>query len=475
MGSLSIGAGDGEGPGVPGARPTISTRGVRARHAGVSVGSRRDRASHYGAALYSSDPGPSPIRDRGPPPSVPMLISAPILYAPTLPDPPAPASFRVLDITMFHAPTGGGVRTYLEAKRQHLRARGIGHALVVPDRSDSVLVEGDSRTWRLRSPPVPGTPGYRLLVSPQGVERAVQSERPHVIEMGSPFLVPLLLRWATRHARPPVVGFYHSDLVRTYAVPGFGRFGPHARAAGVALAHRYIRDVYGRCDATVAASPAVARELEATGLENVHHVPLGVDLELFHPTRGRGRLSRLLGPGPDTPVGMFCGRLCPEKRLDVVLDARLRIPPGRRPRIVLVGTGQLEDMFRERARREEGLHLLPFESDRRRLAALLADADFYLAAGPGETFGLAVAESMACGLPVLAVDSGAVPDRVAGSGAAEPYPDGDVSGCADAMDRLVGRLGPELRRAARNHAEERFPWSATFDRLLSLYRELVRA
>lgn len=415
-----------------------------------------------------------------------MLASAPILHAP--PGPPAPSeprdplqsllksqgALRVLDITMFHTHSSGGVRTYLDAKRKHLAREGISHALIVPDGRDSVTVDGDSRTYRIRSPLIPTTPGYRLLVSPQAVEQIIQEERPDVVEMGSPFLVPLLVRRATRgNVRPPVVGFYHSDIVRTYAQPGFGRLGARAGAIGVRVAHRYIRDVYGPCAATVAASRTVVRELEALGLDNVHLVPLGVDLDTFHPVRRGGALRNRLGVEAGTPLGIFCGRLCPEKRLDVVLEARMRIPVGRRPHLVLVGDGQSRDGISARATGEAGLTVLPFQQDRRTLAALMADADFYLASGPGETFGLAVAEGMASGLPILGVDSGAVPDRVEGSGAAELYPDGDVDGCREAMERLISSTGPALRAAARAHAERHFDWSDSFHSLLSLYRSVL--
>jgi glycosyltransferase involved in cell wall biosynthesis len=40
--------------------------------------------------------------------------------------------------------------------------------------------------------------------------------------------------------------------------------------------------------------------------------------------------------------------------------------------------------------------IFPFVLDRLELATMYRNADFYIAAGPGETFGLAIAEAMAC-------------------------------------------------------------------------------
>jgi alpha-1,6-mannosyltransferase len=403
-----------------------------------------------------------------------MLTTTPILYTPGCTGERIPGALRVLDITMFYAEASGGVRTYLAAKGLALARRGVSHALVVPDRRDSISMDGESRVYRLRSPRVPTTPGYRLLVSPQAVERIIHEERPDVIELGSPFLVPFLVRWATRgRMRPPVVGFYHSDLVRTYAIPYLGRLGSRVEALGVGAARRYVRSVYGRCDATVAASTSVARELRELGIPNVHQISLGVDLELFTPERRSGALREREGIPAGRPIGIFAGRMCPEKRLDVVLDAHARLGSGERPHLVLVGMGQQQEAIASRAAMDGFLTILPYQHDRGRLADLLADADFYLAAGPGETFGLAVAEAMAAGLGVLGVDSGAVPDRLEGSGAGELYRNGDVEDCARAMALLGGQVGPEMRHRARAHALTSFGWEGTFDRLLELYRSLA--
>lgn len=403
-----------------------------------------------------------------------MLLTAPTLglRAPT--ERKARDSLRLLDITIFYADASGGVRTYLDAKADALARRGISHALVVPGPEDAISRQGETRVYRLRSPTIPTTPGYRLLTSAQAVERIIQEERPDVIEMGSPFLVPLLVRWATRGgSRPPVVGFYHSDLVRTYAIPCFRSLGRRGQALGLAAAHRYVRSVYGACDATVAASPAVVEELRALGVPRVHHIPLGVDLNLFRPERRSGSLRERIGIPPGRPVGIFVGRMCAEKRLDVVLEAHSRLPPAERPHLVLVGAGQLRDTLQAMASTHPRLTVLPWEHDREALAGLMADADFYLASGPGETFGLAVAEAMASGLGVLGVASGAVPDRLAGSTVGHLYRNGDVEECARMMAQVAGEAGPSMRLRARAHALQNFGWDRTFRLLLDLYGSLA--
>jgi len=400
--------------------------------------------------------------------------------APT-PEPPPPARssvvdgpLRVLDITKFFAPRSGGVRTYLQAKIRDFAGRDIEHTLVVPaDRAGSEI-RGRTRIYRLPGPAIPLTTGYRLLVSAGALRRIVERERPQVIEVGSPFLVPPLVRRATAGMAVRTVGFYHSDLIRTYGEPYVtARHAAGLRVLGRIAARRFVRHVYRRFDATVAASAAVVDELRSLGVPRVRCIPLGVDLELFAPAAApAGSLGQRVGARPGAAVGLFVGRLCAEKRLDVVLEAHRRIPAASRPHLVLVGDGRQRAWLAAEAGRREGLTVLPFESDRAALARTYAGADFYVAPGPGETFGLSIAEAMASGLPVIAVDSGAAPDRIAGTRAGRVYHHGDVESCRAALE-WIATAAPALRAEARACACRSFGWSATFDALVALYRALA--
>lgn len=378
---------------------------------------------------------------------------------------------RVLDVTNFYSAASGGVKTYLNAKLRDFAERGVRHALVVPGSRYDVTVEGATRVYRLRGPPVPFS-GYRFLLSPAALRRVIERERPDVIEIGGPFL-PVLVRRAMGAVRVPLVGFYHSDLIRAYA-ESYATFGvrPLRPLAGD-LARRAIPRIYRRLDATVAGSATVADELRGLGIPRVHCVPLGVDLKMFTRRPGAAELLRArCGVEPGVSIALYVGRFYHEKRLDVVLRAHERIERDRRPHLVLVGGGPQRDRLVAESRRRERLTVLPYERDPDALARLYSGADFYVAPGPGETFGLAIAEALACGLPVVAVASGAAPDRIAGSECGRLYPSGDVDACAAAFVEM-SRAAPGLHDAARAHARRTLDWRRTFDKLYSLYAELA--
>jgi alpha-1,6-mannosyltransferase len=116
---------------------------------------------------------------------------------------------------------------------------------------------------------------------------------------------------------------------------------------------------------------------------------------------------------------------------------------------------------------------LPYLVDREALADLFAAADLYVAPSPSETFGLAAAEAMASGTPVLCADLGGVAERVSASEAGATFTAGDPSALAAAAVRLFERSEPALRVRARDYAERHHSWDRVFDRLFELYRDVV--
>ncbi|MDQ3222649.1 MAG: glycosyltransferase, partial [Gemmatimonadota bacterium] len=97
----------------------------------------------------------------------------------------------------------------------------------------------------------------------------------------------------------------------------------------------------------------------------------------------------------------------------------------------------------------------------------------YVAPGPAETFGLAALEALASGNPVLSVDQGGVAETVTRSGAGMLYASGDSTDLAETAERLLGTDLASLGVRARRYAEAHHSWSSVFDRLFSVYRDVL--
>jgi alpha-1,6-mannosyltransferase len=391
------------------------------------------------------------------------------------PAPGAPgtgATLSVLDITKFFGDTTGGIRTYLLEKTDYVRAHGdLRQIIVVPGDHDSSEPAGRIRWYRVRGPRIPTQHPYRFLLRAGAVRRIVEQERPDVIEVGSPYLVPWIARRAARATNTPLVWFFHTNFPRIIS-PRPDRDSRGRRLLG-RMAAGYVRRLAGVFDAAVGASEVAVRELERAGFARVEKIPLGVSLEHFHPRRrqsaGETRKARGL---PDAPLAIFAGRLAREKELDLVIDAWPRVEAETGAHLVLVGDGPSRAYFEARCRARQ-VSWFPYETDRNRLADLLAACDLYLAPGPAETFGLAALEAMASGLPVVSSDQGAVRELVEASGAGIVNPEPDSGAMAESIIQLLSQDLGALGDRARRYAEVHHEWDVVFNRLFAFYREIL--
>jgi alpha-1,6-mannosyltransferase len=375
---------------------------------------------------------------------------------------------KLLDVTEFYSPRGGGVRTYLIEKARWLAPRGdVEHAIVVPSDRTATTQWERSRVYLLRGPAVPASPGYHFLVAGRQLAEIVERERPDVIEVGSPYFAPWLARRAARGTVAHLVAFVHENP-RLYVTRGRGN---PIRALVAKLVASYLRAAHRRFDLAVAAN---RDNLTGLGVSHTAVVPLGVDTELFHPARRDPAWKEAVGASREQPVALYVGRLSPEKGLDVVLDSAPEIHAATGARVVLIGEGHLRRRLEAAARaRPDMLHVLPFEADRARLARAYASADLFLAPCPYETFGLAALEAMASGLPVVGIAAAGIGRLLAGADWGRTYRVGDARDCARAVRELLATDLQAAGRRARVVAVERYNWDRTFAQLLGLYQGLV--
>jgi len=399
---------------------------------------------------------------------------------------------RYCDLTLAYTATSGGIRTYIDAKRRYLQTLDGDdeHILLIPGESDRVEVEGRFITCTVASPVIPGCVPYRFFWRPDKLLKILEEMQPDVVELGSFFISP----WATFDYRDKrrdaglaclISAYFHTDVAEVY----FG--GTLRKALDLFLntdnpvvsglektlvnflekaAERYFGKIFKQCDLMFAASPAQGERLHKYGIDHAEIVPLGVDLDFFHPKHRSDELrARLFGADDQALVIVYAGRLDAEKHVDVLVDAfgRCHLPNAR---LVLVGEGPLREKFEAKAADLPDMQVIPYQKNRADLAALLASADIYATAGPHETFGLSVVEAQASGLPVVGVHAGALPERVVpGTGFLGPV--GDAETLARNLEQAALQL-ENLSLGARRHVEQSgYSWDGTFDRLFQMYSD----
>jgi alpha-1,6-mannosyltransferase len=377
---------------------------------------------------------------------------------------------KLLDLTEFYSPLGGGVRRYLEEKARWVaRRRDVDHVVVVPAEHDALARWQRTRVHLVHGPRVPASPGYHFLIAGRRLSSIVARERPDVIEVGSPYLAPWLARRAARRGGTKVAlaAFAHEDP-RLYLT----RLARPMRVMLQPLLSRYLHAAYRHFDLLVAADAA---NLPCTGAVPTAVVPLGVDTRLFHPLRRDPAWRTEVSIPPGVRVALYVGRLSAEKGLETVLDAWSAVHRGSGAWLVLIGEGHLRPRLERLASRGgEPIRVLPFEEDRLRLARAYASADLFLAPCPYETFGLAALEAMASGLPVAGVRAAAIGRLLGGAAAwSRTYRPGDRRDCARAVTELALTDLAAAGRLAREDVVSRYSWERTFTELFASYRRLA--
>lgn len=369
--------------------------------------------------------------------------------------PETPESFHLIDTTMMYAPKSGGVKRYLTAKRAWLARRrpDIRHTLVVPGARTQTESDGLVTVSATR---LPFGNGYRMPASLTKWETVLRLLEPDVIEAGDVFVPGHAALYAGDALGVPVVGFCHTDAAALAAL----HFGEWAEAP----TFNFWAQAYQRFDHVVAPSKHSAARLADAGVHRVSILHLGVDTQVFAPSRGdKERLKRKLGLAPDTRLLVFAGRPAREKNLDAMVAAVEKLGPAYH--LLLVGAGR-------DAHYSPRVTGLDFERDQTRLAALLASCDAALHANENEIFGLFVLEAMAAGLPVIGPNRGGVGELI-DLNVGQPATGVDPAHLAEAIEALFARDVDEISRAARRRAETRHGWDPTFESLTRLYRQLI--
>ena len=330
-------------------------------------------------------------------------------------DPGPPGGAKLFcDLTQSWSDVGGGVRTYLLHKRRHiLDSTPHRHLMIIPGPRDEAIEEDRTITVTVRSPKVPGSPHYRLMLRNGAVRRALERFRPDLIECQDAYNLP----WAAiahrrRFPETALVAAYMTDFPTVYVERPFSKVitGPLASVCG-RICYRYCGALYRRFDTVFSLSEnGGAAKLRSYGIDPVYVVPLGVELGEFGPQKRDMRLRRKLGLTDHQPLLIYVGRLDGEKKPDVVAKAFGALPKDLGARLALIGEGPLREEIA--ALGDERIIMPGYMKDRAELARWLASADIYVSGMADETFGVSIVEAQASGLPVVGVAAGAMLDRV---------------------------------------------------------------
>ncbi|MCH8614827.1 glycosyltransferase [Sphingomonas sp. SM33] len=383
------------------------------------------------------------------------------------------ASERLIcDVTQSWSEVGGGVGTYLRHKRRHILERTPHrHLLIVPGAEDTITEDGRAITATIRSPHVPGSPHYRLLLRNGAVRAVLDRFAPDLIECQDSYNLPwAAIGYRKRDPHTALVAGYFTDFPTVYVERPFSKvMGSTLAGAAGRICYNYCGALYRKFDAVFALSEnGGATKLRSYGVYDVGIVPLGVELGDFSPSRRDPRVRQALGVEDGKPLLIYVGRLDIEKKPQIVVDAFRKLPRELGAKLVLLGEGPLREQIA--ALGDDRIATPGFVKDRQELTRWLASADIYVSGMADETFGVSIVEAQASGLPVVGVAAGAMIDRVTSAiGRLGPVDDSD----AMAANILSVWNSDRATMAEVAQAEARqYGWDSSMEALFgSVYRK----
>lgn len=357
---------------------------------------------------------------------------------------------RVAVVTPRFAPEPGGVEQYAAWVARTVRAAGHEVAVVTTGRGprtthttyDGIPVVRLGTWFTLSNTPLNPLWAWQL-------RRTLRRLRVDVVNAHAP--VPGLADLAAYTSPAPVVLTYHAGSL----VKGGSPVDPLLRA----YERQVLPRVFRRCAALVAVSP-VSRAA-ATGRARL--IPPGVDTERFSPGAER-RDGTVLYVGRVERTSRWKG-------LHVLVDALPRLR-GRVPgvRLEVVGDGDDVETLQKRAADLGVADLITWRGavDHAALPAYYRRAGVTVLPSltESESFGMTLAEALACGCPVVGSEVGGIPYVVRDGVDGRLVPPGDPDALADALAAVLADP-PEI-------GDFRWGWEQQEQRTVGLLEEVRR-
>jgi glycosyltransferase involved in cell wall biosynthesis len=258
--------------------------------------------------------------------------------------------------------------------------------------------------------------------------------------------------WLSRMANKPLVTTLHGTDVRL--------------ARSVAFSRPAFRHVLNHSAAVTAVSRWLADEArEVVSMSTPLVAPMPVAAELFSPGGSR-ESARLL----------FVGRLNKQKGIELLLHALSRLP-NRDIRLDIVGDGEDRQTLQELAGALGVADRVTWHGaiPHARLADFYRRASALVVPSVGEGLGLVAVEAQLCDTPVVAFDSGGLPDVVQHDRTGVLVKEVDAAAMAAAIVSLLGRddRGASLGAAGRLHALATFAPESVARRYADVYRSAI--
>jgi phosphatidylinositol alpha 1,6-mannosyltransferase len=381
---------------------------------------------------------------------------------------------RIMIVTDQYPPLVGGVPTVTHGLAHDFADRGHQVWVVAPSQSsrDMRRLDGNVRVYRFSSFQWPTYEGLRIPFLPfWPVRNLLKRSDPHIIHIHSPVVLGTIAQWLAGGLRKPVVVTNHYlpiNISRSLSSD------PILSKPFSGISYSYLVNFCNRCEYVTTPTATAMDLLREHGLRAPSGViSNGIDLKKFTPGERDTQILRGYNLPTDRPIVLHINRLNEEKRVDVLIAAAAKMQSN--GHIALVGAGPSEEGLREQAEKlgvSDRVSFLGYVRDSD-LLALRHSSDLFAIPSEAELQSLATMEALACGLPVVAANSYALPELVHHEQNGYLFAPGNSEEMARFIDKLVddaslrGQMGAKSLEIIAKHDRTQVldQWEALYRRL----------
>lgn len=315
---------------------------------------------------------------------------------------------------------------------------------------DIPLTEGYPFSWAENASADPGTHHYRGIINPNLIDE-ITKWQPNAI---------LVFGWAwqshlrcIRHFTGRLPVYFRGDSTLLDETGGIKSI----------IKSLFLRWVYKDIDHAFYSGSNNKAYFKKYGLQDkkLSFAPHAVDNDRFaqDKTEGAAALRSQLQISGDDILVLFAGKFEQKKSPGLLLDAFLTLEKPD-THLLFAGNGPLEEELKLKAKGSKSIHFIDFQNQSLMPVIYQACDLFCLPSkGPGETWGLAVNEAMACGKAVLVSDKvGCTPDLVKIGFNGDIFESGSKDSLTHCLSQLV-QFKTKLTEMGKNSAAQIKDWN----------------
>lgn len=359
----------------------------------------------------------------------------------------------------------GGIRTYMRYVYEHLGAE-WSVTILAADVQERAALQEDATLLGAELLMAPASPWgfFWALVRTLGQKR-------HELIQSQGFISAIIACIANMPFRKPHVLTVHGILEERLLRGVNGFF----KRVVTNVAIRSVDVVYG-------VSEDILKHLqqEVPGLvgSKVRQVAIlnGIEPELFLEPGEPGLFRKQNGLSPELFLFGFLGRFMPQKGFDKLVEALVvleKYATRREYLLVAVGSGDFRSQYEAMAQEQGVAHRIVFLPFQRNVSEIYRDLDAVVMPSNWEACPLQPMEALVSGVPLITSDCIGLREVVRGTPALV-VPDGNPTGLAQAMDRLLCETRREHFAAFRQEAARRFDVRMASGKVSALFDALVR-